>query len=106
MNNWCICWFFMHALNAELKPISHLLALLGGANIVVISRLRVKGSASHPGRFPPPSKDPVPIVHDAGWAPGPVWIIILYNIHKISIFDLHCPRLLGFMHVAAPFQLD
>src|SRR5215469_11612172 len=42
MNNWCICWFFMHPLNAKLNPISHLLALLGGANIVVISRLRVK----------------------------------------------------------------
>ena len=31
----------MRPLNAELNPISHLLALLGGANIVVISRLRV-----------------------------------------------------------------
>src|SRR5215469_5823377 len=41
MNNWCICWFFMHPLNAELNPISHLPVLLGGANIVVISRLRV-----------------------------------------------------------------
>ena len=30
-------------LNAELNPICHLLALLGGATIVVISRLRVKG---------------------------------------------------------------
>jgi hypothetical protein len=29
-------------LNAELNPICHLLALLGGANIVVVSRLRVK----------------------------------------------------------------
>jgi len=28
-------------LNAELNPICHLLALLGGATIVVISRLRV-----------------------------------------------------------------
>src|SRR5215472_9148452 len=42
MNNWCICWFFMHSLNAELNPICHLLALLGGATIVVVSRLRVK----------------------------------------------------------------
>jgi hypothetical protein len=25
-----------------------------------------------PGRFTP-SKDPVPIVQEAGWAPGPVW---------------------------------
>jgi hypothetical protein len=29
-------------LNAELNPICHLLALLGGATIVVLSRLRVK----------------------------------------------------------------
>src|SRR5215469_15131851 len=41
MNNWCICWFFMYPLNAELNPTYHLLALLGGATIVVVSRLRV-----------------------------------------------------------------
>ena len=29
-------------LNAELNPICHLLALLGGATIVVVSRLRIK----------------------------------------------------------------
>jgi hypothetical protein len=29
-------------LNAELNPICHLLALLGGETIVVVSRLRVK----------------------------------------------------------------
>ena len=29
-------------LNAELNPICHLVALLGGATIVVVSRLRVK----------------------------------------------------------------
>ena len=32
----------MHPLNAELNPICHLLALLRGANIVVVSGLRVK----------------------------------------------------------------
>src|SRR5215469_13740965 len=32
----------MHPLNAELNPICHLLTLLGGATIVVVSRLRVK----------------------------------------------------------------
>ena len=26
----------------------------------------------HPGRFTP-MKDPVPILQEAGWAPGPVW---------------------------------
>ena len=29
-------------LNSDLNPICHLLALLGGATIVVVSRLRVK----------------------------------------------------------------
>ena len=29
-------------------------------------------SALRPGRFTP-GKDPVPIVQEAGWAPGPVW---------------------------------
>ena len=32
-----------------------------------------EGSASRPGRFLPPGKDPIPIVQEAGWAPGPVW---------------------------------
>ena len=32
-------------LNAELNPICHLLALLGGATIVVVSRLRVNSSS-------------------------------------------------------------
>jgi hypothetical protein len=30
-------------------------------------------SASRPGRFTP-GKDPVPIVQEAGWGPGPVWM--------------------------------
>jgi hypothetical protein len=33
-------------LKAELNPICHLLTLLGGATIVVVSRLRVKGLMS------------------------------------------------------------
>jgi len=32
-----------------------------------------EGSASRPGRSLPPGKDPVPIVQEAGWAPGPIW---------------------------------
>ena len=32
-----------------------------------------EGSTSHPGLSLPPGKDPVPIVQEAGWAPGPVW---------------------------------
>ena len=35
---------YFNPLNAELNPICHLLALLGGATIVVVSRLRVKVS--------------------------------------------------------------
>jgi len=31
-----------------------------------------EGSTPRPGRFTP-GKDPVPIVQEAGWAPGPVW---------------------------------
>ena len=34
----------INPLKAELNPICHLLALLGGATIVVVSRLRVKVS--------------------------------------------------------------
>ena len=33
---------FVNLLDAELNPICHLLALLGDATIVVVSRLRVK----------------------------------------------------------------
>ena len=32
-----------------------------------------EGSASRPGHCLPPRKDPVPIVPEDGWAPGPVW---------------------------------
>jgi hypothetical protein len=37
-----VCERYFNPLNAELNPICHLLALLGGATIVVVSRLRVK----------------------------------------------------------------
>jgi len=30
-------------------------------------------SAPRPGRFTPRKDPPVPIVQEAGWAPGPVW---------------------------------
>ena len=30
-------------------------------------------SAARPGRTLSPGKDPVPILQEAGWAPGPVW---------------------------------
>ena len=40
LTNSCSFLFINH-LNAELNPICHLLALVGGATIVVVSRLRV-----------------------------------------------------------------
>src|SRR5215469_15409382 len=77
MNNWFICWFFMHPLNAELNPICHLLALLGGANIVVISRLRVKLNSvalvrerTIPTERPPPVSEVVPTFADRGVSRG------------------------------------
>src|SRR5215510_190746 len=51
MNNWCICWFFMHPFKRRINPICHLLALLGGATIVVVSRLRFKCDDSAPRRI-------------------------------------------------------
>ena len=39
----------INPLNAELNPICHLLALLGGATILVVSRLRVKGLMGEKG---------------------------------------------------------
>jgi hypothetical protein len=38
----CVCGGGVNPLNTELNPICHLQALLGGATIVVIGRLRVK----------------------------------------------------------------
>jgi len=31
------------------------------------------GGQRHAPAALPPGKDPVPIVYEAGWAPGPVW---------------------------------
>ena len=42
---------YLNPLNAELNPICHLLALLGGATIVVVSRLRVNFPDT-PGSLP------------------------------------------------------
>ena len=35
-------------------------------------KMGVGGSAPSPGRFTP-GKDPVPILQESGWVPGPVW---------------------------------
>jgi hypothetical protein len=39
---------------------------------LLILDLGTRWSAPSPGRFSP-GNDPVPIVQEAGWAPGPVW---------------------------------
>ena len=47
----------------------------------------VDGSATRPGRTLPPGKDPVRIVQEAGWAPGPVWTGGKSRPHLDSIPD-------------------
>jgi hypothetical protein len=42
---------------------------------------RVGWSAPRPCRFTP-GKDPVPIVQEAGWAPGPVWTCVKNLAHN------------------------
>ena len=34
-----------------------------------------------------PGKDPVPVVQEAGWAPGPVWTGGKSRLHRDSILD-------------------
>jgi len=44
-------------------------------------------SAALPGRTLPPEKDPVPILEEAGWAPGSVWTDGKFRPHRDSILD-------------------
>jgi len=44
-------------------------------------------SAARPGPTLPPGKDPVPILQEAGWAPGPVWTGGKSHPHRDSIPD-------------------
>ena len=46
---------YINPLNAELNPICHLLTLLGGETIVVVSRLRVKTAPTCFGEVTPSS---------------------------------------------------
>jgi len=39
-------------------------------------------SAVRPGHTFPPGKDPVSILHEAGWAPGPVWTDGKSRLHR------------------------
>jgi hypothetical protein len=45
-------------------------------------------SAPRPSRFTP-GKDPVPIVQEAGWAPGPVWTGA-ENLAPTGIIKIKC----------------
>ena len=42
-------------------------------------------SAARPGHTLPPGEDPVPILQEAGWAPGPVWTDVKSRPHRDSI---------------------
>ena len=44
-------------------------------------------SVERPGRTLPPGKEPVPILQEAGWAPGPVWKGGKSRPHRDSIQD-------------------
>ena len=44
-------------------------------------------SAARPRPHFTPGKDPVPILHEAGWAPGPVWTSGKSRPHRDSIPD-------------------
>jgi len=46
------------------------------------------GGLPHAPAASTPGKDPVPIVQEAGWAPGPVWTGGKSRPHRDSILDL------------------
>ena len=48
---------------------------------------RGEWSTARPGRTLTPGKDPVPILQEAGWAPGPVWTGGKSRPHWDSISD-------------------
>ena len=49
---------------------------------------RGEWSAARPARNLPPGKNPLPILQEAGWAPGPVWTGRKSRPHRNSIPDL------------------
>jgi len=54
-------------------------------------------SAARPGRTLPIEKDPVPIVQEAGWVPGPVWTGGKSCPHR-DFFNVN-PCLYWYLHV-------
>jgi hypothetical protein len=57
-------------------------------------------SASRPGRFTA-GKDPVPIVQEAGWAPGPVWT----GVENLAPTEIRCQDRSARSSVAIPTEL-
>ena len=60
-----------------------------------------EGSASRPGRSLPPGKNPVPIVQEAGWAPGPVWT----GAENLASTGIRFPERPAPLPVAVPTEL-
>jgi hypothetical protein len=69
-------WWPEQIVKGKVRPITGIEGQRGAEvqlSYFVTSALERGGlSASRPGRFTP-GKDPVPIVQEAGWTPGPVW---------------------------------
>ena len=59
------------------------------------------GGKMSPSKALTPGKDPVPIVQEAGWTPGPVWTGGKSRPHRDSIPDRPAPR----SSVAIPTEL-
>ena len=60
-------------------------------------------STARPGRTLPPGKDPVPVVQEAGWDPGPVWTGGKSRPHWDSIPD-RTSHSNAFKYITTPSQ--
>jgi len=60
-----------------------------GITLLFLGPSALDGMGSHPHApvASNPGKDPVPIVQEAGWAPGPVWTGGKSRLHRDSITD-------------------
>jgi hypothetical protein len=58
------------------------------------------GVESRPGLFTP-GKDPIPIVQEAGWPPGPVWI----GAENLALTRIRSPNRPARSSVAIPTEL-
>jgi hypothetical protein len=69
-----LCAFMECKSKGKGHPITGHQGWSGGVALLILNLDARRGGWSAPrlGRFTP-GKDPVPIVQEAGWAPGPVW---------------------------------